>query len=91
MRVTISFAPGAFRPVVTESGFATFTPPSPSDDRPDTTTALSAELFGDVLPFIGGNPTNNAQITIAGTRQANASFSVSRLRTLRRSRALGLR
>jgi hypothetical protein len=28
------------------------------------------EAGGDVLPFIGSNPTNNAQITIAGARQA---------------------
>lgn len=46
------------------------------------------EVGGDVLPFIGGNPTNSAQITIAGSRQTSASFSVSRLRTLRRSRGL---
>jgi len=49
------------------------------------------EVGGNVLPFIGGNPANNAQIMIAGARQTSASFSVSRLRTLRRSRALGVR
>jgi hypothetical protein len=41
---------------------------------------------GDVLPFIGGNPTNNAQIMIAGAQQSSAPFSTSRFRTLRRPR-----
>jgi hypothetical protein len=41
---------------------------------------------GDVLPFVGGNPINNAQIMIAGTQNPGASFSTSPSRTLRRAR-----
>jgi hypothetical protein len=83
------------------AGYAGAAPATWNIDIPDLTTAgydpawaLKSgqatawevdEVSGDVLPFIGGNPTNNAQITIAGARQANATFSVSPLRTVRRS------
>jgi len=84
------------------AGYAGTAPATWTLDIPDLTTAgydpswaLKSgqsiawevdEAGGDVLPFIGGNPTNNAQITIAGARQTSATFSVSPLRTLRRSR-----
>jgi len=84
------------------AGYAGTAPATWTIDIPDLTTAgydpawaLKSgqstawevdEASGDVLPFIGGNPTNDAQITIAGARQTSAAFSVSPLRTLRRSR-----
>jgi hypothetical protein len=39
---------------------------------------------GDILPFIGGNPTANAQILVAVAQNSSASFSAARLRLLRR-------
>ena len=35
-------------------------------------------VSGDVLPFLGGNPVNNAQVIVAGARNPGAAFSASR-------------
>jgi len=44
----------------------------------------ASALNGNLLPFIGGAPVDNAQLTAAGVADSSASFSASSLRLVRR-------
>jgi hypothetical protein len=44
---------------------------------------------GDILPFVGGNPTPNAQVLVAGAQNPGASSARATLRALTRRRRFG--